>query len=1439
MRLSFGVKNARWWSVGSSLAFFLGCADGQATVSARPRYAHQVARLIRKGPGSRSLLSFCLLAISLGIFSPNASAQCKSPANAIVAENCLPGNPQSQWDLNSDGAGDPSIQGFATDISVDQGGSVTFKIDTDASAYTIDIYRMGYYAGNGARKVATVTPSAKLPQTQPACATDSATGLYDCGAWAVSASWQVPASATSGIYFAHLIRKDTGGDSHIIFIVRNDASHSDLLFQTADESWQAYNYYGGGSLYGPNLPEFDLTRRAYKVSYNRPFLTRSFADEGATWVFGSEYPMVRWLEENGYDVSYFTGVDAARNGSLIPNHKIYMTSGHDEYWSGPHRTNVEAARDAGVNMAFFAGNEVFWKTRWENSIDGSNTAYRTLVCYKETLAFAKIDPADPPTWTGTWRDPSFSPPADGGRPENALTGTIFMVNGPGADNNGSLNIKVPEADGKMRFWRNTAPAALASGGVYNLPTGTLAYEWDEDLDNGARPAGAFDLSTSTYNLTTDFLLDFGATYGAGTATHHMVMHRAASGALVFGAGTVQWAWGLDDHHDNPFGFSNLPPDPNMQQATVNLFADMGVQPASLQSNLLPATASTDKTPPASTIGSPAAGASLPVGIPATVTGSATDQGGQVAGVEVSADGGKTWHPATGRANWSYAFTPTVVGSNTLLSRAVDDSSNLETPSSGVNLTVTEHDCPCQGWNSSTVPALPDSGDGTAGEFGVKFRSDYSGYISGIRFYKSTANTGTHVGNLWTSSGTLLATATFTGETASGWQQVNFANPVAIAANTTYAASYFAPVGHYSAQPDYFATSGLDDPPIHLLANGVDGPDGVYAYRSQSGFPISSYNSTNYWVDVVFFPGGPMADAPPALALAPAQLNFSASYGSGNSAAQTVMIYNQGTPALTWSATASAPWIVLSPGTGTTPQNLSISINPSGLSVGSYSGTVTVSAPGATNPPQTVNVSVVVTNLLLTTDFAHQGAQGWAASPFGSIANWQAAGSVLQYSGASSSQIFAGDDAWTDYTVSAQFQLANLQDWPGGIRGRVNPASGAGYMLWAYPQIGKIILYSASAWSIDQPLTQLGAASAAFDTSSLHTLGLVFTGTQIQALYDGKTLITVTDATYTKGLVALEGLSQPISFGSVLVTSGTPNPGALALSASSLSFTANYQGSSPPAQTVQITGAGGDLAWTAVSSAPWLTVSPASGLTPGSLQVSVNPAGMPGGVSNGTISVVSLGSNPVTQNIQVSANIVTSPPVIGVSPAGLTFIGTLGQSAPGVQNVAVINSGGYGSFTWERFERLRLAHLLARLRRSTRLDRGRRQSCRLNCRRVPRQSHPNRERGGQLAIIGTRQPASTGRRYDRNLRRRWQRLADFPDGWSRRLERRKRSLYLQRRRTESELHRQSGLVRLHLRCEDTARFARELARRRACPGQSGHRSGLRSLALPGFRTSHSL
>src|SRR5256885_11056382 len=246
-----------------------------------------------------------------------------------------------------------------------------------------------------------------------------------------------------------------------------------------------------------------------------------------------------------------------------------------------------------------------------------------------------------------WGDSRFSPPADGGRPENALSGTSFLVNEVRRD-----SITVPQADGRMRFWRNTSIASLAPGQVATLPAGGLGDEGDADVDNGFRPAGLVPLSTTTLSVPA-CLIGYNS-LGACTATHRLTLYLAASGALVFGAGTVQWSWGLDNNH----AIDNITPtDLNMQQATVNILADMGVQPAALQTGLFPATPSTDTTPPQSTITSPASGSAAGPGSTVTISGTAIDSGGGVGGAgEVAVDGGNTVQPAVGCGNLRYNST---------------------------------------------------------------------------------------------------------------------------------------------------------------------------------------------------------------------------------------------------------------------------------------------------------------------------------------------------------------------------------------------------------------------------------------------------------------------------------------------------------------------------------------------------------------------------------------------------------------------------------------------------------------------------------------------------------------------------------------------------------------------------------------------------------------
>ncbi|HKP53747.1 MAG TPA: N,N-dimethylformamidase beta subunit family domain-containing protein [Chloroflexia bacterium] len=814
-------------------------------------------------PQSKLLLSDLLARNILdnGVAGKGAggSEVCPEGWNEIACENLNEGTPEEEWEASECNGCARSyygrIQGFATDISVNRGGTITFKIKTVPTTedYTIDIYRMGYYGGDGARLIVSKLDH-EGDQSQPACAYASSTRTIDCYTWEPSASWEVPSNAVSGIYFARLSRSDNDYDwaSHIFFVVRDDLGESDLLFQTSDTTWQAYNHYGDQD--GRNHSLYDHESdygRAYKVSYNRPFLINS---DSPSWIFATEYPMVRWLERNGYDVSYFTGVDSDRYGSKIADHKVFLSVGHDEYWSAGQRSSVADARDAGVHLAFFSGNEVFWKTRWED--DGEDTPYRTLACYKETHEDAgDFDPDE--EWTGTWRDPRYTTYPNGAYPENALTGQIFKVNGQSYD-----ALKVPEADGKMRLWRHTDIQSLSAGQVYTFATGTLGYEWDEDSDNGFRPGGVVRMSTTTEFSQDKILKDYGSNYGAGSATHHLTLYRklnaSASSALIFGAGTVDWSWGLDNSHTGPYGNAE---NIRLRQATLNLFADMGAQPDTRESDLTAATVSTDTTGPSSLISTPSNGAVVQVGTSVTITGTATDASGAVGGVELSFDNGTSWHPADGHSSWSYNWMPENPGSTsisvTIRSRAVDDSGNLQGNfvSTDRTVTVLPRACPCTIWSASTVPAIPDKTDDSSPvELGFKFRPDINGYITKLRFYKgSSANGGTHVGSIWTTGGTRLGYATFTGETSSGWQEVTFATPITVTANITYVASYHAPQGHYSVDRGYmgFAASGHGVWPIKSLQSSVAGGNGVYTYYSTPAFPSSTFKETNYGVDVVF------------------------------------------------------------------------------------------------------------------------------------------------------------------------------------------------------------------------------------------------------------------------------------------------------------------------------------------------------------------------------------------------------------------------------------------------------------------------------------------------------------------------------------------------------------------------------------------------------------
>jgi hypothetical protein len=211
-------------------------------------------------------------------------------------------------------------------------------------------------------------------------------------------------------------------------------------------------------------------------------------------------------------------------------------------------------------------------------------------------------------------------------------------------------------------------------------------------------------------------------------------------------------------------------------------------------------------------------------------------------------GGAAQTPVTAGASATSVTVPNLTNGTSYTFTVAASNSSGKGPASPASAAATPNDTIL----NFTVPTVIDSGDPNSVELGVKFTSSVTGSVTGVRFYKASTNTGTHIGNLWSSTGTLLASATFTNETASGWQTVMFSSPVAIIAGTTYVASYFDPSGHYSETEEGLLV-GIENPPLTALADGTSA-NGVYAYSAKSTFPSLSWESTNYSVDVLFAPG---------------------------------------------------------------------------------------------------------------------------------------------------------------------------------------------------------------------------------------------------------------------------------------------------------------------------------------------------------------------------------------------------------------------------------------------------------------------------------------------------------------------------------------------------------------------------------------------------------
>lgn len=505
----------------------------------------------------------------LGSTSFSAKANPQNP-NPIYLENQKPGT--TNWKITNQAT--TEISGYAAATSVNKGGELEIKVSVGqpgekekpaGEKFTIDVYRLGYYGGTGGRLIFSSGEIDGVTQLRGEVI-DADTRLFQCN-WSTSYTLAVDNNWISGIYIAKLTHQN-GKQSQVWFVVRDDSSTSKILFQSSFTTFQAYNNYGNDdsdrySLYDFNSsPPYrpDNSTRAFKVSFDRPFaqtLGGSQFDTLLRW----EYNMVRWLESQSYNVYYVTNLDIHTKPQILQQHKVFLSVGHDEYWSLEQRNAVEQARDGNppVNLAFFSANTAYWQVRFENS--STEEPNRVMVCYKS--AATTTEP------TNKFRSQLNN------KPESALLGVMYI--GDKSDVvYGGFDFVVKKSDDL--YYANTN---LKNGDKLSLLVG---FEWDAVNPNAYPPSGEpIILAESelpiSENPTAGDLEGFPP--NTNLRVSHSVRYTAASGAKVFATGSIQWVWGLDSD-------GVIPPraDNRARQIAVNILADMGAKPQTPAPNLV-------------------------------------------------------------------------------------------------------------------------------------------------------------------------------------------------------------------------------------------------------------------------------------------------------------------------------------------------------------------------------------------------------------------------------------------------------------------------------------------------------------------------------------------------------------------------------------------------------------------------------------------------------------------------------------------------------------------------------------------------------------------------------------------------------------------------------------------------------------------------------------
>lgn len=269
-----------------------------------------------------------------------------------------------------------AIEGYTSHTSIKAGETLNIYVSTEpADEFRLDIYRMGYYDGKGGRLVKSFPSLKGISQPTPS---DGKRYLIECQ-WKATTSFTIPREWVSGVYLGKLTTKNTDAQAYVIFIVKDDRK-ADVLFQCSDLTWCAYDRWPAWrSLYDTPTDQWaGGTTNTYDVGFDRPYalywngFPAGFEPltNGSGEFLMTEFPLAFWLEKEGYDVTYISNVDTHADGQGLLRGKVFLSVGHDEYWTQQMFDNVSKARDAGVNLAFLSGNSVSGLVELLPSTDG-------------------------------------------------------------------------------------------------------------------------------------------------------------------------------------------------------------------------------------------------------------------------------------------------------------------------------------------------------------------------------------------------------------------------------------------------------------------------------------------------------------------------------------------------------------------------------------------------------------------------------------------------------------------------------------------------------------------------------------------------------------------------------------------------------------------------------------------------------------------------------------------------------------------------------------------------------------------------------------------------------------------------------------------------------------------------------------------------------------